>query len=171
MHIILMRHTDSLTRQQAGVPYDADRPLSPLGREHARAIGRYLSSIDCVPNPIVCSPFVRTQECAALITEGLGGETNSLPLTMLAPGSSTNELLKAAQYYAEAETEWMLAVMHEPDVSHILSNLLFDGAVCPIPVQQGDLFGMNIESGHGHSRGRLVFYMSPSAMQVPEKVE
>ncbi len=164
MKIIVMRHTDALSREQAAVPYDADRPLSEIGREHARMVGRFLLSQKLLPAPVLCSPFVRTQECAALVCDGLASGVQPIPVTILAPGSSTNELLKAAQSYADSWNAWLLAVLHEPDVSHILGNLLFNGEDCPLSVKQGDVFVLEVQSGHGHSRGTLVMSYSPARL-------
>ncbi len=161
MKIMIMRHTAALTREDADVPYDADRPLSEVGKENAVRLGQLLQREGWIPNPIVCSPFIRTQETASLIAGELTADISPMPLTILAPGSSADELLRAAQNFGDTENRWMLAVLHEPDVGHILGSLLFDGRTYPWTVKTGDLYALQVQSGRGRSFAELLAYVSP----------
>ncbi len=160
MNILMMRHSEALSRREAKVPYDADRPLSDLGRRHAAKLGEFLTTNDLVPKTVVCSPFVRTQECAGILCRNLPDDVSPLPLTILAPGCGSGDLLRAAQDYARSAEEWMLAVLHEPDVSHVLSKLVFSGDGCPLTVYQGDVFAMRISCGYGQSNASLIMHYS-----------
>lgn len=53
---------------------DADVPLSPTGRDQARALGRWLRELadDETPNHLVSSPYERAQETARLAIEEAG---------------------------------------------------------------------------------------------------
>ena len=166
MRIMIMRHAQALTRQQANVPYDADRPLSEAGRAEASRLGRFLHRHNLLPDPIVCSPFIRTQETAALIAKELGGHHGPMPLTLLAPGSGPDELLRAAMNHGQTDQRWLLAVLHEPDVSHILSQLLFGDRSWPQAVKTGDLFALDIRRGHGGSRAELTLFLA--AARLPD---
>lgn len=161
MKIIMMRHSEALSRRDAEVPYDADRPLSELGRQHAIRLGKFLTTNGFVPQHVVCSPFVRTQECAGIVCQNLPNDLTPLPLTILAPGCGSTDLLRAAQDYAQSAKRWMLAVLHEPDVSHILSKLVFNGEGCPFTVYQGDVFAMRVACGYGSSNADIVVHFSP----------
>jgi phosphohistidine phosphatase len=162
MKILIMRHTKALSRKEADVPYDADRPLSESGKLEAELLGKVLQKHGIVPNPVVCSPFIRTQETASIVIEQFEEEMSPMPLTILAPGSGSDELLRAAQNFGDTENRWMLAVLHEPDVGYILGSLLFSGRTYPLPVKPGDLFALEIQSHHGHSEGRLAAHFSPA---------
>jgi phosphohistidine phosphatase len=168
MNIIMMRHSEALSRRDAEVPYDADRPLSDLGRQHAARLGMFLTKNGLAPESVVCSPFVRTQECAGILCRNLLNEVTPLPLTILAPGCGSTDLLRAAQDYAQSAKRWMLAVLHEPDVSHILSKLIFHGEGCPLTVFQGDLFAMRVSCGYGKSNASLVMHYSPMMAEAAE---
>jgi len=174
LQIIVMRHTHAISRESCAVPYDAERALSDTGREQARHVGNILRHVDLVPDPIVSSPFLRAQETAALVCEQFPEVTRPLPLTILAPGSGTDELLRAAINYGETDSRWMLAVMHEPDVGYILGNLLFEGRACPFPVLPGDVFALDITVSRGQIRALLALYISPTmivASDMSESVE
>ncbi len=166
MHLMLMRHAQAQTRQEAQVPYDADRPLTAAGRAEARRLGRFLHRHGLRPDPIVCSPFIRTQETAALIAAELGGQPSPMPLTLLAPGSGADELLRAALSYGRTEERWLLAVLHEPDVSHILGDLLSEQRGWPQAVGTGDLFALEVRRGHGESRAELILFVA--AARLPD---
>ncbi len=164
MRIMLMRHADALSRAAAGAKFDADRPLSTVGREQARLVGQLIAHYGTLPTPIVCSPFVRTQETAALVNEQLPAPAQILPLTILAPGSGSDELLRAMLNYADPANNWVLAVLHEPDVSCILGAWLYPDARYPFEVHPGDLFAVSLEIGHGKCAARLLASYSPSGM-------
>ena len=161
MKCILMRHSEALDRDVANVPFDADRPLSELGKVHAQLVGEFLASQGIYPDPVVCSPFIRTQESAAITCKALGSGVEPRPVTILAPGSSTDELLRAMVNYREPDSRWFMAVIHEPDISLILGNLLCSGKSYPMPVYPGDMFILTITTELGQSRGSLGLSFSP----------
>lgn len=164
MKVMIMRHTLAMTRAEAKVAYDAERPLAPGGRDHARRLGHLFRHLGCIPSPVVCSPFVRTLETANIVCQELGGGVEPVAMSILAPGSSTDELLRAAASYHRGQKGWMLAVMHEPDVSYILGSLLYEGKSFPLEVRQGDLFALDLQVNHGQRRASLVFAVSPSQL-------
>ena len=164
MKFLLLRHAESLSKQAARARFDADRPLSTRGREHAKRVGQMLGPLGCLPHPIVCSPFVRTQETAAIVNQQLPAPVPLLPLTILAPGSGSDELLRAALNHADATNRWLLAVLHEPDLSLILGTWLYGGASYPFPVLEGDLFVVRIQFARGQARGELLAYYSPQQL-------
>ncbi|HUR39574.1 MAG TPA: histidine phosphatase family protein [Verrucomicrobiae bacterium] len=53
---------------------DMDVPLSPLGREQARALGGWFAGRpkDEQPDVVLCSPYVRARQTAARVTKALG---------------------------------------------------------------------------------------------------
>ena len=142
MNMILMRHSDALSRQEAEVPYDADRPLSETGRRDAARAGAVLQRNGLAPAAVVCSPFVRTQETAKVVAGTLDAEVAVAPRTELAPGSGPDELLRSIEELDAAGDDWILAVLHQPDVGHILGCLLCAGAAWPLDVHTSDLFAL-----------------------------
>lgn len=164
-----MRHAEAHSRASAGVAYDAERPLTERGRHHAHGLGRLLRAMGLVVDPIVSSPFVRAMQTAALVSREFGGNLEPLALSILAPGAGPEELLRAGVNYPPRKHAWLLAAMHEPDVSHILGSLLCDGKTLPLTVLPGDCFGLVISVAKSESRAQLVFSCSP-ALLLPEPV-
>jgi phosphohistidine phosphatase len=106
-----------LVRHAAAAPGDPDdlRPLTPSGRDAARAVGERLSAER--PDAVVASPLLRARETAGLIARacGLGAEADD----HLAPGA-TAESLRAA---VAGRGDVVVAVGHQPDCGEIVLAL------------------------------------------------
>jgi broad specificity phosphatase PhoE len=85
--------------EAAGLPLidimtrDVDTPLSDLGREQARALGRWFGEMreDQRPTVVLCSPYVRARETAYTVLESAG-----LPLDSLT--FNTDERLREKEF-------------------------------------------------------------------------
>ena len=130
--------------------YDAQRPLAPEGRAAATRLGEILVSIGQAPTGCTCSPLVRARETASLVLEAAGVTTDPELSTTLAPGCAVEDVMQVP-----AVTEGpQLVVIHEPDVSRVLSAIL--GRPWPCAVLPGDCFGIRLENGVG----RAAFHFS-----------
>ena len=60
---------------------DMDTPLSALGEEQARALGRWFAQMapDEKPTVILCSPYVRARETARIVAETAGIDCTAVP--------------------------------------------------------------------------------------------
>ena len=58
--LILMRHAKS--DWSGGQSNDHDRPLNPRGRKASAALGNWLRQNDLIPDHVLCSTSIRTQE-------------------------------------------------------------------------------------------------------------
>jgi phosphohistidine phosphatase len=106
-----------LVRHAEAAPGDADdlRPLTPGGREAARALGEKLAAER--PDAVISSPLLRARETAEQIARPAGIEAE--PDDRLAPGA-TAEDVKAA---VAGRGETVVAVGHQPDCSTIVHDL------------------------------------------------
>jgi phosphohistidine phosphatase len=108
--LILVRHAHA----DPGEP-DELRPLSPRGREEARALGERLAAEQ--PELVLASPLLRARETAAAIAKAAGAELRIDE--RLAPGAAAEDLLGAAAGGAAT----VVAVGHQPDCSEIAAAL------------------------------------------------
>ena len=99
---------------------DADRALTPSGRDRVRDVARALVEADEAPNVILTSPLVRARETAEIVAavtklESRGGKVEtSLDVAPGGDGASlVRELLKAKKKRA-------MIVGHEPDLSALV---------------------------------------------------
>lgn len=168
MKIMIMRHTGALSKRESAVDHDADRPLSRAGIDHATFIGQNLQLLNMAPDLVVCSPFLRSHSSATEICKALSSPIKAIPLTILAPGSRADELLRAKANYSDAEDDWILAVMHEPDVGAILGHLMMPNEPYPFPISPGDLFALDITLAGGSASADLLLFLAAGAFTADD---
>lgn len=112
MRLYLVRHAEAAS----GSPDDL-RPLTPAGRDQARALGARLRKEGVRPDAILTSPLLRARETAEL----LGRELGSIPEAdeRLSPGATPASLSDAVA----GRGETVVAVGHQPDCSRIAAAL------------------------------------------------
>lgn len=166
MRIILVHHAEALSRRDAGVPYDAERPLSPAGKDAASRAAGLLQHLGVCPAAILSSPFIRAQQTARLLAESLCPETVPQPVTMFAPGCGPDEMLETVASRNPTSSDWTIVVMHEPDVSYILAHLLDGTDRLPFTIGPADCCGLTIHRHSGCRDARLAFYFAPSHLNA-----
>lgn len=105
-----MRHAEAAP----GEP-DELRPLTPGGRETARALGERLGPRQ--PDAVVCSPLLRARETAAPIARAAGVAVQTDE--RLAPGAELGDLSAAVS----GRGETIVVVGHQPDCGRIVLAL------------------------------------------------
>jgi phosphohistidine phosphatase len=112
MRLYLVRHAEAA----AGSP-DELRPLTPGGREQARALGADLREAGVVPDAIVTSPLLRARETGLLVGHELG--VDATVDDRLSPGATADAVSDAVA----GRGETVIAVGHQPDCSRIAAAL------------------------------------------------
>jgi len=110
VRLFLVRHAEAAP----GEP-DELRPLTPRGREAARALGEKLAAER--PDAVISSPLLRARETAEQIARAAGAEVDADD--RLAPGATAADV-KAA---VAGRGETVVAVGHQPDCSTIVLEL------------------------------------------------
>jgi len=113
VRLFLVRHAEAAP----GEPDDL-RPLTPAGRDAARALGAELAAEE--PEVVLSSPLLRARETAAAIADAAGLE--AMPDERLAPGATADDVRGAAA----GRGETVVAVGHQPDCSEIVLALTGD---------------------------------------------
>jgi len=112
VQLVIVRHADAAS----GEP-DELRPLSPEGRETARALGQRLAEEGVRPDAVLTSPLLRARETAQELARPAGVEPE--PDERLAPGASAEDVRAAAQ----GRGQIVIVVGHQPDCSRIAAAL------------------------------------------------
>ena len=112
MRLYLVRHAEAAP----GEP-DELRPLTPVGREQARALGKRLFSEDAVPAVILTSPLLRARETGGEIARSF--DVESIPDERLAPGATAEDVREAV----EGRGDQVIVVGHQPDCGQIAAEL------------------------------------------------
>ena len=112
MQLLIVRHAEAAP----GAP-DELRPLTPSGREQARALGERLREKGLAPDAVLSSPLLRARETAAAL--GLGpAEVDE----RLAPGATPEDIRDAANERGSL----VVVVGHQPDCGRAAA-VLSDG--------------------------------------------
>jgi phosphohistidine phosphatase len=112
MELLIVRHAEAAP----GEP-DELRPLTPDGRDQARALGARLRVEGVRLDAILTSPLLRARETGKLIGRELGLEP--VPDERLAPGADAVGVSAAAGEHGGT----LLVVGHQPDCSQIAAAL------------------------------------------------
>ncbi|HEU5361866.1 MAG TPA: histidine phosphatase family protein [Gaiellaceae bacterium] len=110
MRLFLVRHAEA-------APGDPDdlRPLTPAGRDAARALGGRLAEHH--PDAVVASPLLRALETADLIAHACGLAAE--PDDRLGPGATPGTLRAAVEGHGDT----VVVVGHQPDCGDIVLAL------------------------------------------------
>ena len=114
--LILMRHakSDWMTGES-----DHRRPLNPRGRHSAAAIGRWLRTIDVLPDVALVSDAVRTTETWELLA--LPGQP-IFDRTLY--HASVDVMLGLIRQQTSADT--LLVLAHNPDIAELANRLVVE---------------------------------------------
>lgn len=135
-----MRHGPAEDRSTSGL--DADRALTPEGRERVRRVADLLLAEDEAPLLVVSSPLVRALQTAELVAsqtkvDGRGGAVEVR--RELAPGGRAVDLVE--ELYAAGRRRLMV-VGHEPDVTVLVERLA--GRTRPSGFRKAQIVGLSL---------------------------
>ena len=122
MTLYLIRHAEALTRQEAGVDADADRPLSPSGLRAIQGVGRQLRAHGVKPTSVVSSPLLRARQTAEQLAGLLDWTDAPMIWEMLSPDREADEALEEMRKRRLNGT--VLAIGHQPLLGHVIAQLL-----------------------------------------------
>ncbi len=118
MQLIIMRHGDAVRH----APTDPERPLSPLGEQQTQDMVGHL--LDLPPLRILVSPYLRAQQTAQIVANGLAARHGPIALETVANITPDDNPKSALATLADYECERLLVVSHQPLVGSLLSLLL-----------------------------------------------
>lgn len=129
MRLLLVRHADALP--EGATRPDEHRPLSPTGRAQVCELAALLSEAGIELGGVVSSPLVRAVQTAELLVRWLDWSGPVDVTHILVPGavstaSTAAWLGRAAQPLGDGV---LVAVGHEPSVSHLARTLSGDGGL------------------------------------------
>ena len=157
--LYVVRHGDAGDKRSwAGD--DAARPLSPLGVERSKALGRYLARASIRPTRIVTSPFARALQTADLVADALGMQERVVVDERLIPGFSMGDL---RAILAANDSDGQMLVGHEPSLSSVVAKVVGGGS---FTLRKGGFARLDLED-LCTPRGRLVWLVTPSLLVDP----
>ena len=118
MHLLLMRHAEAAPGE--GLP-DHDRPLTELGEQDARTMGRWLQAQGAVPDVIWCSSALRARQTWAAAAVAMTGPPEPAHLRSVYQAGPRDVIALLRQ--APAGTARPLLIGHNPTMQHVLAGI------------------------------------------------
>ncbi len=154
MLLYLMRHAAAEAAVSGG---DANRSLSPLGREQLQRLIPLLLALGLRPEWIVASPYRRAMETAQLLAAGIGYSGEILSDTSLLPTSTPTAVQSLVLAFAQASQ--LLLVGHAPNVVTWVNQLCATGSL-RIAFPSGAICCMELDDPRRWA-GRLCWHLIP----------
>ncbi len=117
-----MRHGEALSKSEAGVEADADRPLSPTGEESVKLMAGIFRGADIVPDWFASSPLRRAKQTAEGMVTCLRGTNRLVVSDVLLPDQHPDAVLTLLRQHAQAKT--MVLVGHQPLLGRLVTRLV-----------------------------------------------
>lgn len=165
MNLFLLRHGIAAERSAKKYPQDADRPLTPEGRDRLRRVARALHALELNFDLILSSPYLRARQTAEIVAEALGLSRRLQFSDRLAADGNGRELIQelAARRPLPANP---LLVGHEPYLSHLASLLLTGGDGLELVLKKGGLCKLALDRLSPRPRATLEWLLTPRQMAL-----
>jgi phosphohistidine phosphatase len=157
MQIYLLRH--GIAEDAAPGRPDADRALTPEGREKLRRVMKRARSAGVEPGAILASPLRRAVETAEVAAETLGFSGKIGKTRALLPDASPHDLW--AEIRAHPVESAILLAGHEPQMSSLVAFLL-DSPSLNVDMKKAALVRVDCERTGPRPGGVLKWMLTPA---------
>ena len=138
---------------------DFDRRLTEPGIEQAGRVAKFCARGGIIPDVILSSPVTRARETAEILSDAFG--VGVLEEDWLACGMQPETCL--AELSARAGNRIVFLVGHEPDLSHIIADLIGIHDPSALKIRKAALTGVEIAEFHVGC-GQLQFFVPARLM-------
>jgi len=170
--LLLFRHAKA-DRAEPGEP-DRDRPLNDRGRKDAARIGAYMAGHALVPDRVVVSPALRTQETWKYAVGAFRPQPGAQSVERLydATPHAILDVIKASPSQAHS----VLVIAHNPGLHEVALMLIASGDVDTrerlgekLPTSGLAIVDFAVDDwGKLHPRsGRLERFVTPKSLDMP----
>jgi len=164
MKLYVLRHGIAVDRGTPGYERDADRSLTPAGREKMEQAARGMAALGLKFDVILTSPYVRARETAEMVAEVLGLGKRLEVCDALAPGGSRQDLLKRLKE-GSAKSQ-VVVVGHEPDLSELIGELIAADPNTAIDLKKGSLACLALDRPDRPATARLEWLLTPKQLRM-----
>ena len=145
MQLYLLRHAEA----EDAATHDEQRALTNKGERQARNVGKFCRSHSIIPEIILSSPLLRTEQTARIFAREVDVPDLVKLEDFLRPGMTAKNAFSCLEKYSEKAS--ILLVGHEPDLSK-LAGFLIGTNSGNIHFRKATLMSVNLakmESGAG----------------------
>ncbi len=139
-------------------PVDEERALTEAGREGVVKVARRLASLGVTGAAVHCSPYRRTTETAAIVSqETVSGAV--LPDPRLASGATVDLLIRVLESHARSPL--VVLVGHMPDLGVLAGWLAWGTRSRVIEMPVGAAVQFTVESLHPEAKAVMDWMITP----------
>ncbi|HEX6068123.1 MAG TPA: phosphohistidine phosphatase SixA [Nitrososphaera sp.] len=166
MDLYVLRHGEAGRRLAAGSK-DSERALTVAGAKEVEEIAGAIATLGVKPDLVATSPLARSRQTAVIVAKKLKIKKEKLQdWDELKPEGSRAKLYeKLARFKPEAS---VMVVGHEPYLSTLVSELVFDGQKGRIVLKKGGFARVGVTSFRPKPRGELRWLLTPKHMKRME---
>ena len=173
IQLYLMRHGIAADLGEGGIINDADRPLTPEGRERMKQAAGGVKELGLKFNVILTSPLLRCRQTAEAVAEVLELQHRVKIIDSLAPGKAFAAGEGGhAELYLELgayQFDRALLVGHMPDMAEIASYLLAGNRNLNIEFKKGSLCSIELSGLPPRGPALLRWMLTPKQLRMLAK--
>jgi phosphohistidine phosphatase len=159
MQLLIIRHAIAAARDTPGMR-DADRPLTPEGRQKFAEAAAGLARLVDPPDALLTSPWLRARQTAE-IAAAAWGKVPPQEAEALAGGTFA-ELAQVVDAYPDSATVAVFG--HEPHVSDLLARLVGSKASERLAFKKGGAALVDVP-GRLADGGQLLWFLPPKVLR------
>lgn len=165
MDLYVLRHGEAGKRLAAGSK-DSGRALTVAGAKEVEEIAGAIAKLGIKPDLVATSPLARAHQTAAIVAKELKIKNKLQDWDELKPEGSRAKLYeRLGKFKPEAS---IMVVGHEPYLSGLVSELLFDGQKGRVVMKKAGLARVGVTSLRPRPKGELRWLLTPKIMKRME---
>ena len=160
MNLYVMRHGEALSKSEAGVGTDAERPLAPAGVKMVEQVAaRLMTRQPGGMTRVLTSPLVRAMQTAELVVKGLGRPSRVELCQELAPDGEPARFVAALR--ARDSADAVVAVGHQPLLGRIVAQLTFGAPRDSLTIQPAGVVWLELPDFPASEAGVMRGFWNP----------
>lgn len=163
MDLYILRHAIAVSREDASIPRDSERPLTARGVAKLRKVVRGMKALGLSYDLILTSPYVRARQTAAVVADEMGAPTKVERTPHLAPDGNPRALMEQIGS-RHREGGSILVVGHEPCLSQLISVLVSGDERAAIAMKKAGLCRLSIQTPRYGKCAVLEWLLTPAQL-------
>ena len=156
-----MRHGEAGKKLATG--RDFERSLTVAGQKEVAHIAKSLKDLGIKFDFILTSPLKRAHQTAAIVSKIFKNEKKMEDWNELKPEGNRPELYRKLTQFKQQSS--VLIVGHEPYLSDMISEIIFDGKGKHVVLKKAGLAKIGITSASPKLHGELKWLLTPRHMK------
>lgn len=162
MYLFILRHGEAGKKLATG-NRDFERSLTVAGQKEVAHIAKSLKDLGIKFDFILTSPLKRAHQTAAIVSKIFKNEKKMEDWDELKPEGNRPELYRKLTQFKQQSS--VLIVGHEPYLSDMISEIIFDGKGKHVVLKKAGLAKIGIISASPKLHGELKWLLTPRHMK------